>query len=143
MQYSFRARTAPPLRAGGGYVDARLPRVRTGLRQFSGDTGLRSRVSWNRVSWNRVSWSRGCCDRGERLSAAAVSGTRVARLDSTISISHVVTRARPSGRCDRPGPARGQRPVGRTPGGPLTVADPIMTATAVAARAALTHTASR
>ncbi|MFM9698770.1 hypothetical protein [Streptomyces europaeiscabiei] len=74
----------------GAYVDARLPRVRTGLRQFSGDTGLHSRGSWRRV------W----CDRGERLSAAAVSGTRVVRLDSTTGISHMVVRARPGGRCD-------------------------------------------
>ncbi|MDX3589297.1 hypothetical protein OG920_04055 [Streptomyces europaeiscabiei] len=56
--------------------------------------GLRSRVSWNRVSWSRV-----CCNRGERLSATAASGTRVVRLDSTTGIGHVVARARPSGKC--------------------------------------------
>ncbi|MDX3630694.1 hypothetical protein PV728_10355 [Streptomyces europaeiscabiei] len=51
--------------------------------------GLRSRVSWSRV----------CCNRGERLSATAASGTRVVRLDSTTGIGHVVARARPSGKC--------------------------------------------
>ncbi|MFE7842565.1 hypothetical protein ACFU53_42835 [Streptomyces sp. NPDC057474] len=55
------------------------------LWQFSGDDGLRSRVS---------------CNRGEQLSAAAASGTRVVWLDSTTGISHVVTRGRPTGRCD-------------------------------------------
>jgi Zn-dependent metalloprotease len=55
------------------------------LWQFTGDDGTRVRVS---------------CNRGEQLSAAAATGTRVVWLDSTTGISHVVTRARPSGTCD-------------------------------------------
>ncbi len=55
------------------------------LWQFDGDTGRRARVS---------------CNRGEQLSAAAATGTRVIWLDSTTGISHVVTRARPAGRCE-------------------------------------------
>ncbi|WP_405959686.1 M4 family metallopeptidase [Streptomyces sp. NBC_00024] len=55
------------------------------LWQFSGDDGTRGRVS---------------CNRGEQLSAAAATGTRVVWLDATTGISQVVTRARPSGTCD-------------------------------------------
>lgn len=40
------------------------------------------------------------CNRGEQLSAAAAPGTRVVWLDATTGTSEVVTRARPSGRCD-------------------------------------------
>lgn len=40
------------------------------------------------------------CNRGEQLSAAAAPGSRVVWLDATTGTSHVVTRARPSGRCD-------------------------------------------
>ncbi|MEE1832965.1 M4 family metallopeptidase [Streptomyces sp. SP17KL33] len=55
------------------------------LWQFPGDAGQRVRVS---------------CNRGEQLSAAAATGTRVIWLDATTGVSSVVTRARPTGRCE-------------------------------------------
>ncbi|MFF9038626.1 M4 family metallopeptidase [Streptomyces sp. NPDC014892] len=55
------------------------------LWQFPGDAGQRVRVS---------------CNRGEQLSAAAATGTRVIWLDATTGVSGVVTRARPTGRCE-------------------------------------------
>ncbi|MDX2911126.1 M4 family metallopeptidase [Streptomyces griseiscabiei] len=54
------------------------------LWQFTGAAGARVRVS---------------CNRGEQLSAAAATGSRVVWLDATTGIGHVVTRARPTGTC--------------------------------------------
>ncbi|MFI5470307.1 M4 family metallopeptidase [Streptomyces cacaoi] len=60
------------------------------LWQFTPTSGNDGAVRRSRVS----------CNRGEQLSAAAASGTRVLWLDATTGISDVVTRARPAGTCE-------------------------------------------
>ncbi|MGW1199669.1 hypothetical protein ACWD4B_28090 [Streptomyces sp. NPDC002536] len=54
------------------------------LWQFSTDGSRRVRVS---------------CNRGEQLSGAADSGTRVVWFDATTGYTDLVTRSRPAGRC--------------------------------------------